>query len=52
MNMENIYKNSEPNKLKSHKLNWQLIQNEMKTKLGPEVYESCLKKNRFYGGIQ
>ena len=47
MNMENIYKNSEPNKLKSHKLNWQLIQNEMKTKLGPEVYESWLKKIDF-----
>ncbi len=44
MNMENIYKNSDLNKPKSNKLDWLLIQNEMKKKLGSEVYESWLKK--------
>ena len=34
MNMENIYKNQDLNKSKSNKLDWQLIQNEMKKKLG------------------
>ncbi len=42
--MENIYKNSDLNKPKSNKLDWLLIQNEMKKKLGSEVYESWLKK--------
>ena len=47
MNMKNIYKNSDLNKSKSNKLDWQLIQNEMKKKLGSEVYESWLKKIDF-----
>ena len=47
MNMEKIYKNSELNKSKPNKLEWQLIQNEMKRKLGSEVYESWLKKINF-----
>jgi len=47
MNMENIYKNSDLNKSKSNKLDWQLIQIEMKKKLGSEVYESWLKKIDF-----
>ena len=47
MNMENIYKNKDLNKSKSNKLDWQLIQNEMKKKLGSEVYESWLKKIDF-----
>ena len=45
--MEKIYKNSELNKSKPNKLEWQLIQNEMKRKLGSEVYESWLKKINF-----
>ena len=47
MNMENIYKNSDLNKSKSNKLDWKLIQIEMKKKLGSEVYESWLKKIDF-----
>ena len=45
--MENIYKNSDLNKPSSNKLDWQLIQNEMKKKMGSEVYESWLKKINF-----
>ena len=47
MNMENIYKNLNLNKPSSNKLDWQLIQTEMKKKLGSEVYESWLKKIDF-----
>ncbi len=47
MNIENSYKNPELNKSISNKLDWQLIQNEMKKKLGSEVYESWLKKINF-----
>ncbi len=42
--MENINKNLNLNKLKSNKFDWLLIQNEMKKKLGSEVYDSWLKK--------
>ena len=45
--MKNIYKNKELSKHKSEKLDWNLIQNEMKRKLGSEVYESWLKKIDF-----
>ena len=45
--MENSYKNPDLNKSISNKLDWQLIQNEMKKKLGSEVYESWLKKINF-----
>ena len=45
--MKNIYKNKELRKYKSEKLDWNLIQNEMKRKLGSEVYESWLKKIDF-----
>ena len=45
--MENIYKNPDLNKSSSNKLDWQLIQNEMKKKMGSEVYESWLKKIDF-----
>ncbi len=45
--MKNIYKNPELNKSSSNKLDWQLIQNEMKEKMGSEVYESWLKKINF-----
>jgi len=45
--MKNIYKNSDLNKPSSNKLDWQLIQNEMKKKMGSEVYESWLKKINF-----
>ena len=47
MNMENSYKNPDLNKSIPNKLDWQLIQNEMKKKLGSEVYESWLKKINF-----
>ena len=45
--MKNIYKNQELSKSKSEKLDWNLIQNEMKRNLGSEVYESWLKKIDF-----
>ena len=45
--MENTYKNLDSNKLKTNRLEWYLIQNEMKRKLGSEVYESWLKKIDF-----
>ena len=45
--MENIYKNPDLNKSSSNKLDWQSIQNEMKKKMGSEVYESWLKKINF-----
>ena len=45
--MKNTYKNNELSKHKSEKLDWNLIQNEMKRNLGSEVYESWLKKIDF-----
>ena len=45
--MKNTYKNLDSNKLKTNRLEWYLIQNEMKRKLGSEVYESWLKKIDF-----
>ena len=45
--MKNTYKNLDSNKLKIKRLEWHLIQNEMKRKLGSEVYESWLKKIDF-----
>ena len=40
--------NSFTNKnLKSENLDWNLIQSDMKNKLGPEIYESWLKKIDF-----
>ena len=45
--MENIFKNLDLNKSSSKKLDWLLIQHEMKKKLGSEVYESWLKKIDF-----
>ena len=43
----NTFKNKNLNNLKHQKLNWNLIQNEMKNKLGLEIYESWLKKISF-----
>ena len=45
--MENTYKNRDLNKSKLNKLDWELVQNEMRKKLGSEVYESWLKKIDF-----
>ena len=42
--MNNLSKN---NKLKSENLDWTLIQKEMRSKLGLEIYESWLKKIDF-----
>ncbi len=42
--MNNTFKNKNLNNLKSVKLDWNLIQLEMKNKLGSEIYESWLKK--------
>ena len=43
-NMNNYFTNKN---LKSENLDWSLIQSDMKNKLGPEIYESWLKKIDF-----
>ena len=45
--MNNSIKNKDLNKLKSTNLDWNLIQSEMKNKLGIDIYESWLKKINF-----
>ena len=45
--MNNTFSNKNINDLKPEKLDWTLIQNEMKIKLGTEIYESWLKKINF-----
>ena len=45
--MNNSIKNKDLNRLKSNKLDWNLIQSEMKNKLGIDIYESWLKKIDF-----
>ena len=42
--MNNTYINKKPNNLKSEKFDWNLVQSEMKNKLGLDIYESWLKK--------
>ena len=42
--MNNTFKNKNLVKLKTEKLDWGLIQSEMKSKLGLDIYESWLKK--------
>jgi len=43
--MNNTYKNTSLDKLKSEKLDWSIVQDEMKNKLGLEIYESWLTKD-------
>ena len=43
----NSFKNKNLTNLKSEKLDWSLIQSEMKNKLGLDIYESWLKKINF-----
>ena len=45
--MNNFKKNKDLNKLRSTNLDWNLIQSEMKNKLGVDIYESWLKKIDF-----
>ncbi len=45
--MNNSSKNKDLNVLKSENFNWNLIQLEMKNKLGKDIYESWLKKIEF-----
>ena len=45
--MSNSIINKKQNDLKSEKLDWSLIQTEMKNKLGLDIYESWLKKIDF-----
>ena len=42
-----MIKNNNLQNLKSEKLNWNLIQNDIKNKLGLDIYESWLKKINF-----
>ena len=42
--MNNTFTNKNITNLKSEKLDWNLIQIEMKNKLGLDIYESWLKK--------
>jgi chromosomal replication initiator protein len=46
-NMSNTFTNKNLNNIKLEKLDWSLIQSEMKIKLGAEIYESWLKKINF-----
>jgi len=45
--MNNSYTNKNLSNFKSEKLDWSLIQEEMKNKLGLDIYESWLKKISF-----
>ena len=45
--MNNTYKNKPLENLKELKLDWSLIQSEMKNKFGQDIYESWLKKINF-----
>ena len=45
--MNNTFTNKESSNLKSERLNWGVIQTEMKNKLGLDIYESWLKKINF-----
>ena len=45
--MSNIISNNNLENLKHNSLDWNLIQKEMKNKLGVEIYESWLKKIDF-----
>ncbi len=45
--MNNSIKNKNLNKINSANLNWNLIQSDMKNKLGIDIYESWLKKIDF-----
>ena len=47
INMINSFTNKNNSQLKSENLNWDLIQIEMKNKLGLDIYESWLKKINF-----
>ena len=47
INMSNTFTNKNLNNIKLEKLDWSLIQSEMKVKLGAEIYESWLKKINF-----
>ena len=45
--MNNTFSKNNLDNLKPDSLNWNSIQMEMKKKLGPEIYESWLKKISF-----
>ena len=45
--MKNTFKNKNLNSLNTESLDWNLIQSEMKNKLGLDIYESWLKKINF-----
>ena len=44
LNMNNTFKNKDLSKLKSESLDWNLVQSDIKNKLGSDIYESWLKK--------
>ncbi len=50
--MNNTFTNKNLNSLNSEKLDWSLIQTEMKNKLGLDIYESWLKKIVFVEEFQ
>ena len=45
--MSNNFSNNNIHSLKSSNIDWSLIQNDMKLKLGKDIYESWLKKINF-----
>ena len=45
--MNNSFTNKKSSNIKSERLDWGVIQTEMKNKLGVDIYESWLKKILF-----
>ena len=45
--MSNNFSNNNIQSLKSSNIDWSLLQNDMKLKLGKDIYESWLKKINF-----
>ena len=49
--MNKMFTPNNLNQINSEKLDWELIQSEMKNKLGSDIYESWLKKIEFVDEI-
>ena len=45
--MKNNYLNQKPEQLNEKKLDWHLVQSEMKVKFGKDIYESWIRKIEF-----
>ena len=49
--MNNSIKNKDLNKINSNNLDWNLVQSDLKNKMGIDIYESWLKKIHFVEGF-